>query len=202
LLRESLARLIEGTHMNKPGNQLRGAAADVMLSYSDFIRLCHVDDPDDWDPRLRIAFDGVWLKEPAQTPHLDADLRADLSIHPDGDPSKPVITFPVSLGDVEVRLSDIYGGGFMDAMELADFVAGRLQEQIAQISRPPMKDGPLGRQRERSLLRMIRALEALADLEQRTATNDVCLKLQGLGFDSPKEDTVREILQAARKEID
>jgi hypothetical protein len=171
----------------------QGAASQVMLSYADFLRLCHVDDPNDWQPYLRVAQDGVWLVEPPQTPLMDAELRADLSEHPDGDPSKPVITFPVSLGDIEERIINMYGGGFIDPMELADFVALKVRSD-AGIS------APLGRQRERNYLRVVNALVRLSELSPRSAVSDVCSKLEGLGFSSPKRDTVRDILQAAREE--
>jgi hypothetical protein len=58
---------------------------------------------------------------------------------------------------------------------------------------------PLNPKREKTLLRIIRALDALAELPDRGAANEVVAKLQGLGFCSPDDDTVRSVIGEARK---
>ena len=63
---------------------------------------------------------------------------------------------------------------------------------------PVQMDGEMTPKREKTLLRIIRALDALAELPERGATIEICTKLEGLGFDGPRDDTVREVLKAAR----
>lgn len=57
---------------------------------------------------------------------------------------------------------------------------------------------PLNPKREKTLLRIIRALDGLAELPERGAAKEVVAKLQGLGFNSPDDDTVRDVLNEAR----
>lgn len=53
--------------------------------------------------------------------------------------------------------------------------------------------------RERtSLLRIIRALDAMAGLPMRGPSTSVEIQLQTLGFDSPKEATIRKAIEEAR----
>lgn len=53
--------------------------------------------------------------------------------------------------------------------------------------------------RERaSMLRIIRALAEMAKLKDRGSASPVEKQLQALGFDGPKESTIREILKEAR----
>lgn len=59
-------------------------------------------------------------------------------------------------------------------------------------------DAEMTPKREKTLLRIIRALDALAELPERGAVNEVLAKLQGLGFESPGDDTIRDVLKAAR----
>ena len=54
--------------------------------------------------------------------------------------------------------------------------------------------------RERgSLLRIVRSLDVMANLPDRGAASAIELQLQQLGFGSPKEATIRKILDEARK---
>lgn len=65
-------------------------------------------------------------------------------------------------------------------------------EPKADSNRPPRDDV------RTNYLRVIRALHLMAKLQDRGATTSVLHQLQELGFDSPKEDTVRKILDEAR----
>ncbi|MBS0556997.1 MAG: hypothetical protein JSR27_06235 [Proteobacteria bacterium] len=58
---------------------------------------------------------------------------------------------------------------------------------------------PLNPKREKTLLRIIRALDALSELPERGAAKEVVAKLQGLGFRSPDDDTIRDVIGEARK---
>jgi hypothetical protein len=57
---------------------------------------------------------------------------------------------------------------------------------------------PLDVRERTSLLRVIRALDTIADLPRRGATAAVEARLQTLGFDKPREATIRKILEEAR----
>lgn len=59
-------------------------------------------------------------------------------------------------------------------------------------------DRPLNPKREKTLLRIIRALDALAELPERGAAKEVVARLQGLGFRSQDDDTVRDVIGEAR----
>lgn len=107
----------------------------IRVSYADFIMLCGVRDPEDWVPGLRVAFDGVWVKNIIEPGLLSPDERAWLSEHPDGDPSKPIITFPCTLRDIATRLWNLSGGGFIDPFELAAFVAKKLDQAEPIVSK-------------------------------------------------------------------
>jgi hypothetical protein len=67
------------------------------IQYADFIRLCKVDDPNDWAPNFRVAHDGVWVVPPSDDADLLPSERAVLSEHPSGNLSMPALTFPCSL---------------------------------------------------------------------------------------------------------
>lgn len=60
-------------------------------------------------------------------------------------------------------------------------------------------DRPINAKREKTLLRIIRALDAMAKLPNRGAATSIVQQLQELGFDSPDDDTVRGVITAARK---
>ena len=84
------------------------------------------------------------------------------------------------------------------------------QDDLASSGEPTLNtasgpDGnkPLFPKREKTLLRIIRALDALAELPDRGAAAEVVAKLQGLQFQSPGDDTVRDVLAQARNlEVD
>jgi hypothetical protein len=52
--------------------------------------------------------------------------------------------------------------------------------------------------REKTLLRIIRALGVMAKLPERGAASSVMKQMEELGFNGPFEDTIREVLKAAR----
>jgi hypothetical protein len=57
---------------------------------------------------------------------------------------------------------------------------------------------PLDVRERNTLLRIIRALEAMAKLPARGATSPVEMQLQTMGFSNPKEATIRKVLEEAR----
>jgi hypothetical protein len=59
-------------------------------------------------------------------------------------------------------------------------------------------DKPLGQRSRATLLRIIRALSVMANVPDRGATKSIELQLQQLGFTSPKEATIRALLEETR----
>lgn len=101
---------------------MRAPSDATVVSYADFLTLCRVEDPNDWIPGLRVTPDGVWVKDVAGDVLSPLHEKALLSQHPDGDPSKPVVVFPCTLGTIRTRICDFYGGGFIDPFDMADFL--------------------------------------------------------------------------------
>lgn len=52
--------------------------------------------------------------------------------------------------------------------------------------------------REKTLLRIIQALSVMAKLPERGAAGSVLQQVEELGFSGPSDDTIREVLKAAR----
>ncbi len=169
-------------------------AAAIQVSYADFIRLFRVTNPDDWALGLRVAIDGVWVNSPKANPLRSPEEHATLSEHPDGDLTKPVVSFPCSLGLIESRIYEFYGCGYIKPFALANFVAEKLRkpQPVSQI------DVPIDTRVHTNLLRMIRALDVMATLPAHGATGSVENQLQELGFTGPREATIRKILTEAR----
>lgn len=61
------------------------------------------------------------------------------------------------------------------------------------------EEKPLGTRERKNLLRIIRALDVMADLPVRGAAVSVAKQLVLLGFDSPKEGAVGRVLVSARE---
>lgn len=59
-------------------------------------------------------------------------------------------------------------------------------------------DAAMDPRREKSLLRVIRALDAMNKLPARGAAGSILLQLEQLGFSGPDEETVRKIIKEAR----
>ena len=63
----------------------------------------------------------------------------------------------------------------------------------------PSPDAPLSSRERGNLLRVIRALDSMAKLPSRGAAPSIEKQLQELGFTSPKESTIRGIIDEARR---
>ena len=82
---------------------------EIKISYSDFIRLCRVKDPKDWEPGIEVMPDGVWIIPPKDDDLLTPGERATLSENPQKDLSKPALPFPCSLNEFEKFLEWLAG---------------------------------------------------------------------------------------------
>jgi len=96
---------------------------DIAITYADFKLLAHVEDPNNWEPGIKIDSAGIWVEDQSGQEHLTRGERHVLEQHPDGDTRKTVVTFPCTLGDLRKRLLPTIGEGWLDPFELADFIA-------------------------------------------------------------------------------
>lgn len=94
------------------------------LGYADFIALCNVEDPKQWDSRFEVKNDGVYLAELSVS--LTKAERASLTEgHPTGNLNEPMLRFPCTLDSVEAFLRN-EAVWCVDPFELARWVRLRL----------------------------------------------------------------------------
>lgn len=174
-----------------------------MFGYSDFIFLFRVDDPADLAPGLEVRSDGVYVKPMDDASLLHWSERAVLAVHRTGNLSEPTMPFPFSLSDLK-EFCDRHEGMHhaMLPFDLAELAAREAREGVAACRTPQgaSADGDQAGSRSRStMLRVIRALSVMAELPERGAVDSVSKQLDELGFKSPKEATIRNLLTAARE---
>jgi hypothetical protein len=80
--------------------------------------------------------------------------------------------------------------------KIADIEA--LNASLADPKRESLDAKPLGNRERRNLLRVIRALDAMANLPARGAVTSIEAQLQRLGFSEPREATIRNLIERAR----
>ncbi len=120
---------------------------------------------------------------------------------------------PELAGDTEVSVSALIE--WADARHMSHGWNPALHDEVPQaqshdVSRYPdelpdatgtarrANDRPLGERERTNLLRIIRALDVMARLPERGAATNVQAQIQALGFNGPGDDTVRDVLKAAR----
>lgn len=138
---------------------------------------------------MRIDGHGIWVKDLGTDAGYSAEERCALMEHPDGDINLPVIMFPTTLGAIRTRLLPILGAGFISPFELADVVATDKDGAKA--------DRDLKPRERRSVLTVMRALIVMANLNRRGTAGSVEKQLEALGFSSPKEQKIREVMKEA-----
>ncbi len=82
----------------------------IQIGFSDFIRLCEVDDPKNWYLNIKVKTDGVWIDPVSDDIYLLPEERATLTDHPKKNLSKPALPFPCSFTDFEKFLEWLGGG--------------------------------------------------------------------------------------------
>jgi hypothetical protein len=135
----------------------------IVVGYSDFLQLFNVDDPNDWEPNLRVCRSGVFVKDESDDLPLPKDIQVELSRHPDGDPRKPIIEFPTTLGEIWSRIGIPYSIDTVDVFDLAHFIAN--YSGPGSIARCPKVEKPLGTRERTTLLCIIGALARKQDLD-------------------------------------
>lgn len=76
-------------------------------------------------------------------------------------------------------------------------MAAKEPEEQRQVREKGSAQSELSARERMSLLRIIRALSIMANVDKRGATSAVEKQLQELGFDGPREATIRSILKEA-----
>lgn len=98
------------------------------IGYSDFAKLCRVEDPENWVDWLTVRKDGIYVKEPPSG--LTPDERAVLSQHSTGNLETPVLSFPCTLPEFQAFLEKQAVYGCLDPFDLAEWViASRLERE-------------------------------------------------------------------------
>ena len=103
----------------------------MKVGYGDFVKLCRVDDGEEWCGWLSVCKDGVYVKEP---PPGQYDERAILAEHPTGNLAEPVIRFPCALGDLREGLEQLGVYGCIDAFDMAEWVKNKGNSNDTPIS--------------------------------------------------------------------
>lgn len=170
---------------------------NISVTYSDFCYLCHVEDPQDWDPLLSLAIDGIYVRVPDQRLLPREEFR-ELVKHPTGDLTKPALVFPCTLENMEQFL-DFYGiYGCIDPFEMAAFIVESKEGLVdAGGEGKPKKSLKV----EQSLLKMVYAMAVGGyrydpDATRSTVPGDVAEDADSAGV-SLDVDTVRRWLREA-----
>jgi hypothetical protein len=87
---------------------------EIQIGYSDFLRICMINDPNDFLPGFEVRLDGVWVVPPSNDVYLTSEERAILSEHPKKDLTIPALAFPCSLRQLYDFLK------FAEAVDCAD----------------------------------------------------------------------------------
>jgi hypothetical protein len=126
----------------------------VKIGYSDFVKLCRVDNPEDWCSWLLVKGDGVYVKVPPGDVLMTSEERAGLSEHPTGNLAELALRFPCTLNELQAFLEDQGVYGCIDAFDMADWVvASATKERLANIA-----EKPLGTRAETTYQNIIAAL--------------------------------------------
>jgi hypothetical protein len=99
-----------------------------VIGYSDFVRLCRVDNPENWNPGVSIRSDGVYVVPLPSDANLTPEERSTLSWHPTGNLNEPALPFPCSLDDLRAFLESAGLYGCIDAFDMADWILSKTQE--------------------------------------------------------------------------
>lgn len=71
------------------------------IGYSEFVRLCNVEDPEEWCGWLSLRLDGLYVKPLPSGLVLTPLERSILTEHPLHDLTKPVLAFPCSFKELQ-----------------------------------------------------------------------------------------------------
>ncbi len=164
---------------NKNGVLASEAAESIKIGYSDFMLLCRIEKPAEWVSWLSVRSEGIWLVPPPDDVILTPSERSTLCDHPDKDLTKPLLSFPCSLKQLQSFLEDAGVYGCIDPFDMAGFI---LEQTQGQLSVPSVESEPKPKSKE-SLLKII-----------------IAMAVDGYGYDPEqnKSPTPEEITKAVQ----
>lgn len=87
------------------------------IGYSEFVAICHVDDPRDFCG-FRLELDGLYVVPPRADDLITPAERATLSWHPTGDHSKPALPLPCTIEQLRAFVAEAGLLGCIDEDEV------------------------------------------------------------------------------------
>lgn len=92
-------------------------ADQAMIGYSEFVTICHVDNPKNFG-NFRLEADGLYVVRPDADAILTPEERAAITWHPTGNHDKPALSLPCTLGQLRAFLPDAGMLGCIDEDEV------------------------------------------------------------------------------------
>jgi hypothetical protein len=106
------------------------------IGYSEFVAICHVDDPRDFCG-FRLELDGLYVFPPRADDLITPKDRAVLSWHPTGDHSKPALPLPCTIEQLRAFVAEAGLLGSIDEDEVdalpvgaSDAIAGTTADSL------------------------------------------------------------------------
>lgn len=99
------------------------------VGYSEFVKLCHIEDAENWCSWLSVQTDGVYVKEPEHFKNWPPEEKAEMTKHPLRDLKKPILSFPCSLNDMGKALEEVDMYGYIDPFHMAEWLLAELAKE-------------------------------------------------------------------------
>lgn len=154
------------------------------INYQEFRTLCRVKENNEWAPGFIVKPDGVWIDQSVFSTDiiLDTEEHNTLMEHPNGDYSKPVLSLPCRIKDLQVFLENSGLYGCIDAFDMADFVEKKMKKNNLG---DEIKKG--GQKEINSLLRMIMGMAKDCygydpTVKKGTVTSDIVKAVSAIGL--------------------
>jgi hypothetical protein len=173
----------------------------IQIGYSDFVSLCRVDDTSQWVPWLSIRPEGVWISPLPEETTPEPTERALWYEHPKKDITKPLLTFPCTLLELQYFLETAGIYGCIDPFDMAEFIL-REMEQNKKTSPDNPQKAPIKKPSLKALESLLKMIIAMAvdgygydPLQKKSPVPSELagiIEMQGLHIDV---DTVRKWLQ-------
>ncbi|WP_172203099.1 hypothetical protein [Niveibacterium sp. COAC-50] len=93
------------------------------FGYRDFIKLCRVTDPENWEDCFSVRGDGVYVREHQGI--LTPAEREAISEHPTGNLKEPALPFPCSLVQFQVFLERQRLYPYVDPFDMLEWALAR-----------------------------------------------------------------------------
>lgn len=117
---------IRQIHQQKVNNKTIPNNAQIKYGYADFIRLCNVNDDNNWEDGFKIKTDGVWKVPLKKDADATKEERAVLNYHHLNNFSKPCLPFPFSLEQFNEFIENYGMTGYIDQCYLENL---KIKEQ-------------------------------------------------------------------------